>query len=91
MKTQQAAKLYSTKLECQLAFSAGVEFAQRWISIDDKLPEEQGYYLVKVEQSYPKNINILVTEFYTDNKTFYCEYSDSPINDVTHWRLIELK
>ena len=72
-------------------FKAGVEFAQRWISVEDELPEEQGYYLVIAPHSFPKNCNIVVAEFYEDNKTFYSESSDSPITDATHWRPIELK
>ena len=73
------------------AFKDGVEFAQRWISVEDELPEEQGYYLVIAPHSFPKNCNVVVAEFYEDNKTFYSESSDSPIEDATHWRPIELK
>ena len=99
-KIEEGAEIYYQSNEYQKSnslnrfdniFKAGVEFAQRWISVEDELPEEQGYYLVVAPHSFPKNCNVVVAEFYEDNKTFYSESSDSPIKDATHWRPIELK
>ena len=92
-KIEEVSKEFSEKSvwACPISFKAGVEFAQRWISVEDELPEEQGYYLVIAPHSFPKNCNVVVAEFYEDNKTFYSESSDSPITDATHWRPIELK
>ena len=97
-KIKEAAHEYFRKAQLGLenpgsesGFIAGVEFAQRWISVEEELPEEQGYYLVIAPHSFPKNCNVVVAEFYEDNKTFYSESSDSPITDATHWRPIELK
>ena len=87
----RAAQLGFENPGSEAGFKAGVEFAQRWISVEDELPEEQGYYLVVAPHSFPKNCNVVVAEFYEDNKTFYSESSDSPIEDATHWRPIELK
>lgn len=56
-----------------------------WISIKDQLPKEQGHYLVYCPRSFPKNYRGRIAEFYTDNQTFYCEWTDNPIEDVTHW------
>ena len=72
-------------------FKHGIEFAQRWIPIEDEKPPEQGHYLVKCKNSFPKNCEVVVAEFYEDNETFYSESTDFPINDATHWRLIDLK
>ena len=87
----RAAQLGFENPGSEAGFKAGVEFAQRWISVEDELPKEQGYYLVVAPHSFPKNCNVVVAEFYEDNKTFYSESSDSPIEDATHWRPIELK
>ena len=72
-------------------FKAGVEFAQRWISVEEEMPEKQGHYLVLAPKSFPKNCRVVVAEFYEDNKMFYSESSDYAIHDVTHWRPIELE
>lgn len=56
-----------------------------WISVKDMLPEKEGHYLVYCPKSFPKNYRAVVGEFYDDNKTFYSESSDSPIEDATHW------
>ena len=76
---------------CIESFKSGVDFAQRWIPISEEKPEKQGHYFVKVLNSFPKNCDVMVAEFYDDNHVFYCEHSDSSIHDVTHWRPIELK
>ena len=72
-------------------FKAGVEFAQRWISVEDELPEKQGYYLVLKTPLFRGNCNVVVAEFHEDNKTFYYQRSYSAIENITHWRPIELK
>ena len=70
----------------QLAFKAGVEFAQRWISVEDELPF--GYVTLKCRDDFEKII--------------YISLDFSGVNDVdtewlikkykaTHWRPIELK
>jgi len=69
-------------------FIAGFEYANKWIPIVKEKPEKQGIYLVKCKKSFPKNCDVVVAEFYEDNQTFYSESSDSPINDVTHWRFL---
>ena len=100
---EKAAKKYSTKehgtdlmfdvdrWQSYKGFKKGVEFAQRWILVEKELPTEEGFYLVKCKTSFPKNCEVVVAEFYEDNKMFYSESSDYPIKDATHWRPIDLK
>jgi hypothetical protein len=57
-----------------------------WISVKDRLPEKQGHFLVWAPESFPKNTEHVVAEFYDDNNTFYSESSDMPMPDVTHWQ-----
>ena len=78
---------YSIPLE--EAIMAGAEFAQRWISVNEELPDRQGCYLVKCKTSYPKNCDVIVAEFYDDNKMFYSESGDFAIHDATYWRPID--
>jgi len=61
---------------------------QESISVEEKLPKNQGHYLVYCPNSFPKNCKWVVAEFYEDNKTFYSESSDEPLIDVTHWCIL---
>ena len=66
----------------QLAFKAGVEFAQRWISVEDELPEtidDEKIFLR--EPILIRNIDGALQVL----NTF------SNIGTYTHWRPIELK
>ena len=70
----------------QLAFKAGVEFAQNWISVEDELPEYHGidfYVLMKNERLESDDINLGLIEGIDDVENVY-QYA-------THWRPIELK
>jgi len=100
MKTiEEVAKEYASNLSSSEVFQiqhgkdfkSGVEFAQRWIPVEEDLPTKQGCYLVKCKNSFPKNCDVVVAEFYEDNHVFYSESGDYPIKDATHWRAIELK
>lgn len=92
-------KVKNTDSECNIqrsvwyetGFKEGAEFAQRWIHVEEELPKKQGHYFVKVLNSFPKNCNVVVAEFYEDNNNFYSESSDYPIHDAIAWRPIELK
>ena len=73
------------KIEMELAFEAGAEFAQRWIPIEDNnLPEVDGKYLV-----LRSNGDWTSTYFQKSTNTFANYYSD--MHRFTHWRPIELK
>jgi hypothetical protein len=69
------------------AFDAGVGFAQRWISVEEGLPEDREDILIKRGEKY-----VIVAGYYVEEyKAFYFPYSFSPLTNVTHWRPIELK
>ena len=92
MKTiKEAAHEYFRKTQLGLenpgsesGFIAGVEFAQRWISVEDELPEEPTFLIAK------KLNGLVLGLFYNANKDFmYGEVIQT--SQVTHWRPIELK
>ena len=81
----------------RLAFKAGAEFAQRWISVEDELPNFDKYkypngdfeiFLVKMSTgSISPKIKYCVANLIAEGR-WSCEYDWSV---VTHWRPIELK
>ena len=87
MKTiKEAAHEYFRKAQLHLApagseygFVAGVEFAQRWISIDEELPPVSQQVIVKLKNNWHACTWLL------GDGTF--AYNIKP----THWRYIDLK
>ena len=72
-------------------FDAGYNEAKRWIPVGERLPCENGHYLVKVEYSFPKNCKVVVSEFYyKEDGTGYfrSESTECVIEDVIEWREI---
>ena len=67
----------------QLAFKAGVEFAQRWISVEDELPEIGDEIIVKLKEHPLKKYQAWSIECRRDIEII-------PVF-ATHWRPIELK
>jgi hypothetical protein len=93
MKTiKEAAKEYADKTDKANAefvaedFTAGVEYAQRWISVKDELPQEDNIYLVKWTNLLGQKSFELV-RFSTKENNWEVKYFEC----VTHWRAIELK
>ena len=79
-------------------FKAGVEYAQRWISVDDELPEESGFYLTKVSEknvrNYPAKTRpaVLFYDLYYTGKKQTGRWMDiDDVDGVKYWRPIELK
>lgn len=99
MKTIEEASLENSKLHYIQAFSEelhkdadmdfrkGVEFAQQWISVSDELPEQ--YEEVLIKNNTKSYIGYLMGSNFFLN-TMVKNYSVI-INDVTHWRKIQLK
>ena len=67
-----------------VGFKAGIKFAQRWIPIEEELPEYDGKYLV-----LRSNGDWTSTYFQKSTNSFANYYSD--LHYFTHWRQIELK
>lgn len=71
----------------QCDFKAGVEFAQRWIPVEEELPPINEVVLLKTDFNF-------IVGFYTGNNKFRALTFSSigienlEINDITHWRPI---
>ena len=76
----------------EAAFKSGVEFAQRWIPVEEELPikfkkdDTINEVLIKTAEEY-----INLGWYDSDMKSFNSAHSDYEILNVTHWRPIELK
>ena len=81
---------YTDEMIFKNGFKAGVEFAQRWYSVDEESPTNREVVLAKVPFiNYPLlfSYNEITNKWYQfDEGDFY----ESEINP-THWRPIELK
>lgn len=67
-------------------FKAGVEFAQRWIPIEEESPEKGVYVLCKVNTYLPFIGN------YSGEEMFF-KSAEDPYTRIliTHWRPIDIK
>jgi hypothetical protein len=74
------------------AFKAGVEFAQRWIPVDEELPDEGEKVLIKIRVAESNTqegyFDFVQIGFYLEEKLFDIEQMAG--FTVTHWRKIEL-
>ena len=70
--------------ESERGFEAGVEFAQRWIPVEEELPNPNSWIIVKKHNGLK-----LGMYFNTDNQFLYG--LDNQTNQITHWRPIEIK
>ena len=79
---EEVSKEFSEKSvwACPISFKAGVEFAQRWISVEDELPSIGDHILIKLKRDKLKIWRI----FNEDDRILVSNYA-------THWRPIELK
>ncbi|MDR1348155.1 MAG: DUF551 domain-containing protein [Prevotellaceae bacterium] len=81
----------------QNAFIAGVEFAQRWISVEEELPEINRPVLTRNNNYATGGLRIcIVRKAYADNGDFshyeFIYYNTGHlIEDVQFWRYIELE
>ena len=68
-----------TKEDFERSFRAGVEFAQRWIPVEEELPEKLVQVIVKLANGWH------TTTWITENGDF--AFNVKP----THWRHIDIK
>ena len=84
-------------IETEAAFKAGAEFAQRWISVDEVLPEIGCTVFVKKElrqgDTWVQHIYSVSTRLAPSGEWESIKWSDVGFTRgiVTHWRPIELK
>lgn len=92
---------WTNEICCEIGIRKGVEFAQRWISVEEELPEKSQRWHNESNSNYKyydyvicktKNRKYLITRRY--------QFLDHVINwagsgalqdSITHWRPIELK
>ena len=77
----------------QQSFKAGVEFAQRWISVEEELPEVGEIVLVRTKINKVTTCEMYIPKDYLGNilgeKEWAASYNFKQA--ITHWRSINLK
>ena len=72
----------------ELGFLKAIEFAHKWVSVENEMPPENEQILVKVEiGAFAERKVIGVSKF---SKGRFEKFSGDWVS-VTHWRLIDLK
>ena len=86
-----SSNLKSQKM-CIYDFKKGVEFAQRFIPIEEKLPEERVPVIVMLDYKfYGTDIQATDVCRLVGDDWFNCLRPQHSNGGVTHWRPIELK
>jgi hypothetical protein len=70
----------------KIGFNAGVEFAQRWIPVEEELPETNEFEesrICLIKNRYAIDIG----RYYSNKKRWFLSSSNF---EVTHWRYVEL-
>lgn len=70
-----------------VSFKAGVEFAQRWISVEEELPQINGkIILIKCS-----NDSAFISSGFYDKNGFTTDYKFTSDIKITHWRPITIE
>jgi hypothetical protein len=87
MKTieEEAKEVWVKDLDVTDFFRSGVEFAQRWIPVEEELPTEDTYVLTL---SNRHNGDVYYRVIWFRHGSFF---STEQTSNITHWRPIELK
>ena len=70
-------------------FESGVEFAQRRIPVEEELPDEKNGYINKEVIAFTSD-NCAYVLIYDDYIGWLPNGTDADIDNITHWRPIEL-
>ena len=70
-------------------FESGVEFAQRRIPVEKELPDEKNGYINKEVIAFTSD-NCAYVLIYDDYIGWLPNGTDADIDNITHWRPIEL-
>jgi len=93
MKTiDEIAKEYSVDLTEQSILIEGINIAQRWIPVEEELPEQGEVVLFKMTIDKFDNSSYVSTG-HIDNKIPIIDFDGVDIEriDVTHWRPVDFK
>ena len=71
-------------------FKSGVEFAQRRIPVKEELPDSKNGYINKEVIAFTSD-NFSYILIYDDYLGWLPNGTDADIDNITHWRPIELK
>ena len=71
-------------------FESGVEFAKRRIPVEEELPDEKNGYINKEVIVFTSD-NCAYVLIYDDYIGWLPNGTDADIDNITHWRPIELK
>ena len=71
------------------SFKAGARFAQRWIPIEEELPDEKNGYINKEVIAFTSD-NCAYVLIYDDYIGWLPNGTDADIDNITHWRPIEI-
>ena len=71
-------------------FKKGVEFAQRRIHVEEELPDEKNGYINKEVIAFTSD-NCAYILIYDDYLGWLPNGTDADIDNITHWRPINLK
>lgn len=75
-------------------FTDGVKFAQRWIPVEEELPEQEGHGFSRLVLTKDKFNNFMLERYDFEYNHFNAIRYDAigkGDGQVTHWRSIELK
>ena len=70
-------------------FESGVEFAKRRISVEEELPDEKNGYINKEVIAFTSD-NCAYVLIYDDYIGWLPNGTDADIDNITHWRPIEI-
>ena len=74
--------------DCQDSFKSGVQFAQRWIPVEEELPETNEF--CESKKCIVKNATyncVDIARYYSNTNMWYFDSTDFI---VTHWRPIDI-
>ena len=89
MKTIEEAA-YGYNLVGKVIFKKGVEFAQRRIPVEEEIPDEKNGYINKEVIAFTSE-NCVYILIYDDYLGWLPNGTDADIDNIIHWRPIELK
>ena len=85
------------RFQCETHFEAGIEFAQRWISVEEELPPIGEMVLTKMEKrhgdTWVQHYYSTATRLENQGEWQDVNWVDHSMSfgHITHWRPIELK